>query len=218
VALAVAQLRGRGSGPRLSVFAQVADEDLVEALRIRQVASAPSVRAWIDFFAVQDIAARELLTRAPLVDARTVTVVGSGAFPTALVRALIRTPVADTWRSVLVHTDTPVAVTELATRFDATTQGAAVRVAALTDRVDGATDVVVVCLCSDESTVGTALRLLRSPGRPVIACLPREAPFNISSNGGTLSGRHGIDCGMIRRIVAIHCGSPGCGSLHRGGL
>jgi hypothetical protein len=96
VALAVAQLRGHGSGPRLSVFAQVADEDLVEALRVRQVTSTPSVRAWIDFFAVRDIAARELLTRAPLVDARTVTVVGSGAFPAALVRALIRTPVADT--------------------------------------------------------------------------------------------------------------------------
>jgi hypothetical protein len=178
VALAVAQLRGSSPGPRLSIFAQVADEDLVEALRVRQVASAPSGRAWIDFFAVHDIAARELLTREPLVEARTVTVVGSGAFPAALARALIRTPVADTGRSVWVHTDTPAAVTELATRFDATTQGATVRVAALTDRVDGASDAVVVCLRDDESTVGTALRLLRSPGRPVIACLPRQAPFD----------------------------------------
>jgi hypothetical protein len=177
VALAAAQLRTGGSGPRLEVFVQVADDDLVEALRVRQVAAPRTPGASIDFFAVEDTAARALLAQPQLATARSLAVLGSGAFAAALVRAVIRTPLADTARSVVVHTDEPSAVDELAARFAAAERGAVVATAGRFDPVEPSADLVIVCLADDEVTVGTCLRLLRSPGRPVIACLRRGAPF-----------------------------------------
>jgi voltage-gated potassium channel Kch len=64
VVLAAAEIDGRDQ--RLEAFAQVRSDELVEALRVRQVAAlVQGRRVTIDFFSLEDTAARQLLDRYP---------------------------------------------------------------------------------------------------------------------------------------------------------
>lgn len=108
-AIALAVLRRRGGAP-LAVYAQVGDPELCLALQARHLGLArpPGVR--LDFFNVDDLAARKLLSEAPLVPVRggppQVVVVGATAFGRAVVVELARR-----WR---VHTPGPGTLIPLA--------------------------------------------------------------------------------------------------------
>lgn len=174
------RLRGRppARDARLEVFAQVTNDDLVEALRVRQLGASGGRGASVDFFSVGDTAARVLLTRTAVGKEREVAVVGSGPFTPALLRTLVRTPLPEgVARTVTVHTDAPGSVDELATRFRAAKRGTTLKTVTLGEPIASGTPLIVVCDDTDETTLGTALRLQRSPGWHVVACLSRADPF-----------------------------------------
>ncbi|HEY0812258.1 MAG TPA: NAD-binding protein [Pseudonocardia sp.] len=156
VALAAARLRQLNEPQpprRLSVFAQVADDDLVQALRVRRLVADRSRGASVDFFSVEDVAAR-LLVAKPAVNGRSaLAVVGSGVVATALLRALVRTPPATGTRTVTVHTDDAAEVDQLAARFRAAERGTPLRVVAADEPVGAGTEVVIVCRPDDEATL-----------------------------------------------------------------
>jgi len=185
VVLTAAQLRAEGTD-RLALFAQVGDDDLVEALRVRQVAAPRGHRTMVDFFALEDTAARRVLARHALSGPHApVVIVGSGPFGIALLRALVRTPGTDgAGREVVVHTDDPTLVTDVAAQWGAAERGVTLHVAGLTDPVVHPSERIFVSLSDEEAAVGLALRLLRTPGRRVVACLQRAQPF-AEALGGT---------------------------------
>ncbi|MFY9806068.1 MAG: NAD-binding protein, partial [Pseudonocardiaceae bacterium] len=112
VVLAAAEIDGRDR--RLEAFAQVRSDELVEALRARQVAAiAQGRRVTLDFFSLEDTAARQLLDRYPPT-AASVVIVGFGAFGQALLRALVRrTNPEGRSLSITVQTDDADRVVEL---------------------------------------------------------------------------------------------------------
>jgi hypothetical protein len=168
VALAAGALRS-GAGPRLATFAQVRNDDLVDALRLRRMASQRPDTTTIDFFALDDIAARVLLERYP-VGAATPVVVGLGRMGSAALRAIVRSPGT---RTVVVAGAEADAVQAEAARIGADRRGWDVRCGPA-DAGDGP---AYVCLPDEDEAIATGLRLARNGDRNVIVCLPRETPF-----------------------------------------
>jgi voltage-gated potassium channel Kch len=117
VVLAAAEIDGRDR--RLEAYAQVHSDELVEALRVRQVAAvAHGRRVTIDFFSLEDIAARQLLDRYPPT-AASVVIVGFGVFGQALLRALVRRPDPEGRSlSITVWTDDADRVVELVAQLE----------------------------------------------------------------------------------------------------
>jgi voltage-gated potassium channel Kch len=186
VVLAAAQQR-RGadpSAPRFHAFAEVGDNDLVEALRVRQVAAPRSSGVVVDFFSLQDAAARAVVeTSGPVGPSGPVVIVGEAPFGLALLRALIRrTAPPSGWR-IAVHTDDPAAAVAAADRLDAAGRGVEVTIKRLDDPVDDPCERIYVCRTGEEATLALALRLLHRPGRRVTACLNRAAPFAAALSG-----------------------------------
>lgn len=174
VALAAGRLRS-DTGRRLSTFAQVRSDDLVEALRVRRLAVAQPETVTMDFFSLDDIAARLLLSRHPLPPGRTPVIVGFGPLGQAVLRAVLRGPGgAPQARTVLVASIAPATqISAAGARLDAASRGWEVRRGSETDG-DGP---VYVCLADEDDGVATGLRLGRGGDREVVVCLQRASPF-----------------------------------------
>jgi hypothetical protein len=183
VALAAGSLRSERS-TRLATFAQVRSDDLVEALRVRRMASPRPDTVTTDFFVLDDIAARVLLEQHP-VGATTPVVVGLGRVGRAVLRAIVRYPGAPPHPRTVVVASTPSeAVHSEAARLAAEHRGWDVR-CGTDDAGDGP---VYVCLPDEDEAIAVGLRLARSGDRNVIMCLPREAPFRQAlAAGGRLT-------------------------------
>lgn len=173
VALAAGGLR-TDADARLSTFAQVRSDDLVDALRVRRLRAARPDTVTMDFFAVEDIAARLLVARHPVGD-RTPVLVGFGPLGQAVLRAIVRGPgAAPDPRSVIVVTAAMSSVVAAeSARLDAAARGWSVRPGS-EDEGDGQ---VFVCLADEDIAVATGLRLGRSGTRDVVVCLQRSSPF-----------------------------------------
>jgi voltage-gated potassium channel Kch len=179
IVLAAAEIDSRDR--RLNAFAQVRSDELVEALRARQVSAfAQAHRVAIDFFSFEDSAARQLLDR-HLLTAASVMVYGFGTFGQAVLRALVRR--RDTAsRSVLITvlTDNADRVGELIAQLEQRPSGRiqAGRRQEASDVVKG-NDVVFVCVEDEDedAALRTALRLARTGDGRVVLCLHREFPF-----------------------------------------
>jgi hypothetical protein len=179
VALAAGTLRPDAGEARLATFAQVRSDDLVEALRVRRLASAsprdsPHV-VKIDFFAVPDIAARAVVARHPPVSGDP-TVLGSGPLARAVLWAIVRTQGG---KGRTVH---------LAGMREGAVRAEAERVAlggfAWTLRAGAENDgngLVYVCLADEgddeDEAISAGLRIARLDTRDVVVCLQRDSPF-----------------------------------------
>jgi voltage-gated potassium channel Kch len=171
VALAAGNQRSPTGTPRLSTFAQVRSEDLVEALRVRRLAADPPPAVTIDFFAIPDIAGRVVVGRHPVGPA-TPTIIGSGPLARAVLWAVVRGP-ATTDRTVVLAGRSDEAVQAEIERFAAGTLGWTLRAGGETD-ADG---IVYVCLPDEDEAIATGLQLARTADRDVVVCLQRESPF-----------------------------------------
>lgn len=178
VVLAAAEIDGRDR--RLEAFAQVRSDELVEALRVRQVAAlAQGRRVTIDFFSLEDTAARQLLDRYPPRTTSAV-IVGFGAFGQALLRALVRrTDPEGRPLSITVQTDNANRVDELVAQLEQMeghTIQSRPRQAAGAVKGD---DAVFVCVEDEDedAALRTALQLARTVNERVVLCLHRESPF-----------------------------------------
>lgn len=181
-----ARIRDRRRG-RLAGFAQVRNDDLVESLRVRQFAGAGQRGYTVDFFAIDDSAARLLIDRHPPGDGpEPVVIVGFPPFGQALIRAIVRRPPPrGQRRTLLVRTDDAATVREFAAEIDAGARGWDVTVVNPGGVPSPDAHRFYVCDRDEDSTVAVALRLARRPGREVVACLPQDAPF-----GGALESIH----------------------------
>jgi voltage-gated potassium channel Kch len=174
VALVAGQLRDDPSS-RLSTYAQVRSDDLVEALRVRRLAAPQPDSVTMDFFALDDIAARLLVGRYPPDDGSAPVVVGFGSLGQAVLRAIVRAPgAAPVARPVVVVSIAAnAAIAAQAARLGVADSGWEVRPGV---EADGGGP-VYICLADEDEAVSTGLRLGRAGDRDVVVCLQRASPF-----------------------------------------
>lgn len=176
VALAAASTRA-GSTSRLATFAQVRTDELVEALRLRRMAAHGPSTVTMDFFALDEIAARVLLAEHPCGDG-TPVIVGFGELGRAVLKTIVRRPGPSRPSRVVVVGDDETAVRDEARRLGAERRGWEVT----PGRPEDGDGPVYVCLVDEDEAVATGLRLAReaeqSPvGSDVVVCLQRASPF-----------------------------------------
>lgn len=170
-AIALSAARSRvGSPTRVATYAQVRSDDLVEALRVRRLAATGRDTVTMDFFALDDIAARLLVARHPP-GSEVVVIVGFGDLGQAVLRAILRGPA--TGEVVVVTAAGAEEVAAEAGRLEARQGGRSVRRAAQ----DPGSGTAYVCLADEDEAVATGLRLGRAGDRDVVVCLQRESPF-----------------------------------------
>ncbi|HEV7710610.1 MAG TPA: RyR domain-containing protein [Asanoa sp.] len=202
-AIALAAARPRRNGDTLAVYAQVADPEVCAALQARLL-SAPTRRGTrLDFFNIDDLAARHLVAREPLAlpGARppTIAILGGTAFGRAVLVELarqwrIRDPAAQPLPIEIVDPDATAAVTHLTDRYPFLT-----RVCKITphdfgfDRLlatpsDGPVpDRVFICYDDEQQALKAALTAEQVwPGEPgsVVVRLDRLASLREAFDGG----------------------------------
>lgn len=184
VVLAAGPLR-TGVRGRLAAFAQLRNDDLVEALRIHQVAHPGQRGVTIDFFTLDDTAARLLLDRhSPGDGTAPVVIVGFGSFGQALLRGIVRRPGdGGQRRTVLIRATDPARVLDAAEELDAAGRGCDVSVLAAGEEIPAGVERIYVCQEDEDEAVGVALRLARQREREVVACLAHESPFREALRG-----------------------------------
>ena len=202
-AIALAAARPRRNGSTLAVYAQVADPEVCAALQARLL-SAPNRRGTrLDFFNIDDLAARHLVAREPLTlpGARppTIAILGATAFGRAVLVELarqwrIRDPAARPLSIEIVDPTAGAAVTHLTERYPFLT-----RVCKITphdydlERLlatpsDGPVpDRVFICYDDEQQALKAALTAEQVwPGEPgsVVVRLDRLASLREAFDGG----------------------------------
>lgn len=174
VVLAAGTVRAE-TGATLSTFAQVHSDELVDALRVRRMAADRPSNVTIDFFSLNDIAARMLVSRYPARGC-TPVVVGFGPLGRAVLRAIVRAPAGAPRPHPVVVVAGVEDVQQEATRLEAVRRGWEIRTGQDGDG-DGPVYVCLVDLVDEDEAIATGLRLARSGDRDIVVCLERESPF-----------------------------------------
>jgi hypothetical protein len=125
-AIALAAARSRRNGSTLAVYAQVADPEVCAALQARMLSALPRQGSRLDFFNVDELAARHLVSREPLAlpGARppTIAILGATAFGRAVMVELarqwrVRDPAAEPLPIEIVDPAATAAVNHLTDRY-----------------------------------------------------------------------------------------------------
>ncbi|GII54609.1 hypothetical protein Pth03_29980 [Planotetraspora thailandica] len=175
------------SGPRhpLSAYAHISDPDLCAALRARRLSLAGRPPLRLDFFNLDELAARVLLERHPIVNDRPIVVLGLDAFGRSLLTEIARRRRLQPARPrrlpvTVIDTDARQAVASLCRRFEFITEACAVTThdvapddLPLTDLLPGETPQrVFVCYADQDVALKVALTSLRlwgcGPGSLVV--------------------------------------------------
>jgi voltage-gated potassium channel Kch len=181
VVLAAGSLRA-DSGPRLATFAHVRSDELVDALRVQRLAANRPATSTLDFFALDEIAARMLLQRHPP-GSRTPVLLGFSALGRAVLRSFVRSPSSALLPQIIVAGVDDTAVEDESRRLGADDRGRSVIPGEAHDG-DGP---VYVCLADEDEAISTGLRLARDAdhadrqqpgsGSDIVVCLRRASPF-----------------------------------------
>ncbi|GAA1859773.1 RyR domain-containing protein [Asanoa iriomotensis] len=202
-AIALAAARPRRNGATLAVYAQVADPEVCAALQARLLSAPPRQGTRLDFFNIDDLAARHLIAREPLAlpGARppTIAILGATAFGRAVLVELarqwrIRDPAAEPLPIEIVDPGATEAVNHLTDRYPFLT-----RICKITphdaglDRLlatpsDGPVpDRVFICYDDEQQALKAALTAEQVwPGEPgsVVVRLDRLASLREAFDGG----------------------------------
>jgi hypothetical protein len=179
-AVALAALDRRRDAPRrLQTFAQVRSDNLAEALRLQQISTGRSGGERLDFFNLDEIAARALLEQHP-VDSETPVVLGFGRTGEAVMRAIVRGSGAVPARTLVVAGSDAERVDGVAAELDAPVRGWSVRAGTVED----GTGIIYVCLDDEEDALASGLRLAADRRRRVVVCLRRAFPFRDALGSG----------------------------------
>jgi uncharacterized protein YbjT (DUF2867 family) len=188
-AIALAAAR-RTAGTKIAVYGQVSDPDLCLALQARYLGQPDALRVRLDFFNVEDLAARKLIASHPPaeVDGRPprILVLGATAFGRAVLVELARSwrlrgPGAPRLPLALVDDDAPGAIEEVSLRYPFLAE-----VCALSGSLDTAPDRVFVCYDDEDRALRVALtaeRLWHGGPRSVLVRLDRLAALGESTGG-----------------------------------
>jgi len=184
-ALEVSQRRRRP----LATYAQVRDAEICAALRARRIGAEGDPRFRLDFFSIEEVAAKELLDRHPLPDgdgtAARVVIVGFGWLGRAVLREVARRRKPGGPRvAVLVQDDNPKDAHGFVKRFAAVRENCVVSFEDRTAPVvlaDDAPTLMLVCLSDNEEALSaglTAAHSVADRSDRVVICLGEPTPFD----------------------------------------
>jgi hypothetical protein len=188
VALGAQQLAREVHG-HLAAYAQVRDDELVDSLRARQIAAKGKIGSTLEFFALDDVAARVLLDQEP--PPGKVVIFGFGSFGRALLRAIGRRHDPATGRATItVVTEQPADVERFSTQLGLATRGLHVTgYATLPDERDATPGRTYVCLEDEDLALNVALHQARTQLDSVVLCLPQKSTFEEALTSGTADDR-----------------------------
>ena len=173
----------------LATYAQVRDAEICAALRARRIGADGDTRFRLDFFSIEEVAAKELLDQHPLPDANDtaarVVIVGFGWLGHAVLREIARRrkpggpPV-----TVLVQDDNPEDVRSFVKRFTPVRENCVVNVEDRTTPValaDDAPTLMLICLSDNEEALSaglTAAHSVADRSDRVVICMGEPTPFD----------------------------------------
>lgn len=198
----------------LVAFAQVRDAEICVALRTRRIGTGDNLRFRLDFFDVEDLAARVLLDQHP-VTAGTwpaqVVIIGFGLLGRAVLREIARRPRPDGSRlEVRIRGAGAEGMREFLRLFPAVSRTCSVTVDGdATERPGGGeATVVFVCLPDNDDALSAGLAAAQSlatrSGRVVI-CLHEPSPF-----GAVLRGQRTVLDDEQGRLAVFGVVEEGC--------
>jgi hypothetical protein len=207
----ITQPRGRS----LATYAQVRDAEICVALRARRIGAGGDPHFSLDFFTVEEIAARALLDQYPLPapDGRAgrVAIAGFGRLGRAVLRETARRRVAGGPPvAVTVHGGTDEAVARFLARFPEITRNATVTVAPAAPPVTAAAvpAVTFVCLPDNDEALLTGLAAAQSQAgtaHHVVICLNDPSPF-----GAVIGGRSALLDDVEGRLAVFEVVKQAC--------
>lgn len=209
----ISQARGRS----LLAYARVGDPDVAAALRARRVGAATGGEGAfrLDFFSVEQIAARLLLDRYPLTaaaaaPARHILIIGFGQLGRAVLREIARRQLPGGGLAEVTVQGVPAeVVSEYLARFPAVGRRCTVTA---TDQLDfralAAPAMAFVCLPDNDQSLVTGLTvahsLVRSADR-VVVCMGEPSPF-----GTVLTGANPLLDDVGGRLVIFDVTGEAC--------
>ncbi len=173
----------------LTTYAQVRDAEICAALRARRIGASGDPRFHLDFFAIEEIAARVLLDQHPVADAEgnpaDVVIVGFGWLGQAIIREIARRRIAGKPAvRVVVQDDSPAAACSFIRRFPAIGQNCEIEVRDRAEQfrlADRKPTLMLVCLSDNEEALSAGLNAAHSvadPGDRVVLCMGEPTPFD----------------------------------------
>jgi hypothetical protein len=189
-ALEISPARSRA----LTTYAQVRDTEICAALRARRIGAEGDSRFRLDFFAIEEVAARVLLDQHPLADTSGATaqvvIVGFGSLGRAVLREIARRR----WPGgpavkVLVQADSRQAVSSFVDRFPTIRRNCDISFQDRTARVslaDDAPTLMLVCLPDNDEALSAGLAAAHSVADRsdrVVICMGEPTPFDSVLSG-----------------------------------
>jgi hypothetical protein len=183
--------------PPLSAYALVRDAELGVALRARRIGAAGDSRLRLDFFDVEDLAARKLLDAHPLPAGEhgqaSVVIVGFGPLGQAVLREVARRhrrlPGGQPIEVVIRHA-TEAEVTAVTDSFPAISDSCSLRYGAAPTLPTTGDCSVFVCLDGADASLREGLAMTHALGGKrgrVVVCMRESSPF-----AGILAARSGL--------------------------
>jgi hypothetical protein len=199
----------------LMAYAQVRDAEICMALRARRIGAADDPRFRLDFFSIEDTAARVLLDEHPLaLEGRwpaQVVIVGFGRLGRAVLREIARRPRPDgTPVTVKIRGEAPDSGSDFLDRFPAVRRACSVvwDGIALTGPFGEGPTLVFVCLADNDDALSVGLTAAHSfstrSGRVVI-CMGEASPF-----GAVLTGKAALLDDERGRLAVFGLIEEGC--------
>lgn len=192
----------------LSAYAMVRDVELGVALRARRIGAAGDPRLRLDFFDVEDMAARELFDRHPLAEGpgpgASVVIVGFGQLGRAILREIARRygPVPGRRPvEVMIRHAEEAEVREAIAAFPAISTSCSISYGQQPDLAGTREYTVFVCVDGDDNALREGLAMahtLASRRADVVVCMRESSPF-----AGVLAARSGLVDDVMGRLTVF---------------
>lgn len=187
---------GRARGRPVVIYAQVRDVDIRVALRARRIGAVGDLGFQLDFFAIEEIAARVLLDQYPLAaqgsPVAEVVIHGFDRLGQAVLREVgLRSPASGPPLPVTVRGAAHAAVPTFLTRFPLVSRRCQVRADCAADDAElaapgAAPRLVFICLPDTDEAMQTGLAAAHAQSGPadrVVICVEEPLPFSVIFTG-----------------------------------
>jgi len=198
----------------LVMFAQVRDAEICTALRARRIGAGDDPRFRLDFFAVEDTAARVLLDKYPLapngIRAASAEIIGFGRLGRAVLREVARRPeIGGSPLKVRIRGASTETVSEFLDLFPVVRRNCSVTRGDLAQPPAGEqAELTFVCLPGNDDALNAGLAAAHSlTGRSgrVVICMSEPSPF-----GAVLSGERALLDDVEGRLAVFEVIEEGC--------
>jgi voltage-gated potassium channel Kch len=202
-------------GRSLITYAQVRDPEICTALRARRIGAEGDLRFRLDFFSVEDTAARVLLDRYPLVrdgaQPAQAVIIGFGRLGRAVLREIARRPrPGGSLVSVRVRGETPETVSNFLNLFPVILRNCSVTCDSDAPQPPGGNVLThtFVCLPDNDDALNAGLaaaQSLTSRSDRVVICMSEPSPF-----GEVLTGKKALLDDVEGRLTVFEVIEEAC--------